>query len=393
MAQEVLSRFLSEGRGSRLAVARPLYTGAASARRATDGHAGLWFDKFCDRWQINGSHWSMKGDSNSKLEWIKTVTDRTVGTQDQIDEYASRLLRMVDRQSGRWEVYVTESRFVTGLGRSHPVENGFAWHPTLGTPYLPGSSVKGLIHAWAKTGAGNMDRTRCNRVFGDIGAAGAVCFLDAVPTAPVKLVADVMTPHYAGWSSDDPPGDWRSPVPIPFLVTDTSTTFLFGFVPSRRTDTTTDDLNAVAEWLRSALEWAGAGAKTSVGYGRMGLDPDVRMRLEKKEAARQKEWEQQRALQSARENLPKDAAKIEEMIMSGAWSDRNPFLDAAESFLSDKQRLSKAAYERIKKQISDYWPGILENPDAVQGKRKKPKYRPRPQDLARKLLSMEIEGD
>ena len=117
------------------------------------------------------------------------------------------------------------------------------------------------------------------------------------------------------------------------------------------------------------------------------------MQMEKKEAARHKEWERQRALQSARENLPKDAAEIEEMIVSGDWSDRNPFLDAATSFLSDKQRLSKAAYDRLKKQISEYWPGIIENPDAEQGKKKKPKYRPRPQALAKKLLSIEIEGD
>lgn len=372
---------------------RPLYTGAASARRSPDGHAGLWFDKFCDQWQVKDSHWSMKGNSNSKLKWIKTVTDSTVGTQDQIDEYASRLLRMVDWRSGRWEVYVTESRFVTGLGRSHPVENGFAWHPTLGTPYLPGSSVKGLIHAWAKTGAGSVDPTRRKRVFGDIGTAGTVCFLDAVPTAPVKLAADVMTPHYAGWSRDDPPGDWRSPVPIPFLVTDTRTTFLFGFVPSRRTDTATDDLNAVTDWLRSALEWAGAGAKTSVGYGRMSLDQDLRMRLESKEAARRRERERQRALQSAQKNLPKDAAEIEKMIVSEAWSDRDRFLNAAQRFLSDKKRLSKEAHKRLKKYILVYWPKILDDPDAVKGKRKKPKYNRGPRDLAKNLLSIKIEGD
>lgn len=374
-------------------MALPLYTGAASARRTSDGHAGLWFDKFCDRWQIKDSHWSMKGDSNSKLKWIKTVTDGPVGTQDRIDEYTSRLLRMVDRRSGRWEVYVTESRFVTGLGRSHPVESGFAWHPTLGTPYLPGSSVKGLIHAWAKTDAGNVDPTRRKRVFGDIGAAGAVCFLDAVPTAPVKLAADVMTPHYAGWGSDDPPGDWRSPTPIPFLVTDTSTTFLFGFVPSRLTDTTTDDLNAVTDWLRSALEWAGAGAKTSVGYGRMGLDRDVRMRLERKEAEQHRERERQRELQSAWENLPKDAAEIVAMIVSKDWSHNNDFLEAVERILEDKQTLSRKAYELIAKEISKYWPGILDNPDAVKGRRKKQKYPRRPRALAKKLLSIEIEGD
>ena len=47
-------------------------------------------------------------------------------------------------------VFTTDGRFVTGTGRSHSVENGFAWHPTLGTPYLSGSSVKGMIRARAQ---------------------------------------------------------------------------------------------------------------------------------------------------------------------------------------------------------------------------------------------------
>jgi len=49
-------------------------------------------------------------------------------------------------------------------------------------------------------------------------AAGGVVFLDALPLAPVHLEADVMTPHFTGWTPKQPPGDWRSPVPVPFLV-------------------------------------------------------------------------------------------------------------------------------------------------------------------------------
>ncbi len=35
-------------------------------------------------------------------------------------------MRLVDRRAGRAAMFVTESRFVTEPGRSHPVENGCA---------------------------------------------------------------------------------------------------------------------------------------------------------------------------------------------------------------------------------------------------------------------------
>ena len=204
---------------------RPLYDAAARepADRESDGHAGLWFDKFCNRWRVKNGSWTMSSQdkgSNPKLDWIRTVADRPIGTGDQLDESALRLARLVHRRGGRAAIFTTEARFVTGLGRSHPVENGFAWHPTLGTPYLPGSSVKGLVRSWAEMDARpRPDAMTRGRLLGAPGKAGGMCFLDAVPIAPVRLEADVMTPHYAGWSEDDPPGDWRSPSPVPFLAT------------------------------------------------------------------------------------------------------------------------------------------------------------------------------
>jgi CRISPR-associated protein Cmr6 len=239
--------------------------------RGADGHAGLWFDKFCDKWRVEGRSWSMSADDsghNPKLAWLRTVASGApVGSRDQVEESALRLARLVHRRGGRLAVFETESRFVTGLGRSHPVENGFAWHATLGTPYLPGSSVKGLVRSWAReqdASAPNSDAVA--RLLGAIGSVGSVCFLDAVPAAPVRLEADVMTPHCAGWNEEDAPGDWCSPNPIPFLVTATGTPFLFGVVPCR--DLGKQDLDLVMRWLGNALEWTGGGAKTAVGYGR-----------------------------------------------------------------------------------------------------------------------------
>ncbi len=239
--------------------------------RDANGHAGLWFDKFCDGWRKSNGTWSMSGGNSPKIDWLKTLIGGPVGDKDEIEEFVHRTLRLVESTGGRWMVTTTQSRFVTGLGRSHPVENGFAWHPTLGAPYLPSSSVKGMVRAWAELDA---DPTPAPKIienqFGTPGDVGSLCFLDAVPVEPARLEVDVMTPHYAGWSESDPPGDWRSPVPIPFLVTAVGTPFLFGIVP--RNAEAGRDMAQVEEWLGEALEQVGAGAKTSVGYGRFALD-------------------------------------------------------------------------------------------------------------------------
>lgn len=252
---------------------RPLYASAAAQPESRDsrGHAGLWFDKFFSGWPDNKS-WTMSSSAGSlKLDWIKEVTKSDVGNRDEIDECRLRTLRLVESRGGRFAVFKTASRFVTGLGRSHPVENGFAWHPTLGAPYLPGSSVKGLVLAWAKAEAGmRPGDDEWTRLFGSSGSAGGICFLDAVPVRPATLEPDVMTPHYAGWSEKEPPGDWMSPNPVPFLTVAEGNSFLFAIVPCRGASHA--DMDSVERWLADALDWAGGGAKTAVGYGRFRRD-------------------------------------------------------------------------------------------------------------------------
>lgn len=259
-------------------MARPLYAAAAdrAIQRGQKGHAGLWFDKFCDQWRVVDNRWTLSAqsdDTNPKLAWIDGVAQgRPVGDPDQIAEALIRMESLVSRRGGRSAVFETESRFVTGLGRNHPIENGFAWHPTLGTPYLAGSSVKGLVRAWARQeGTDSMHDAKA--LLGDPGnsneggSAGRIAFLDAIPIKPVGLQADIMTPHYAAWDAHDPPGDWRSPTPIPFLTTAMGSRFWFGLVPSE--PMAEAELDRVLTWLKDALAWAGAGAKTAVGYGRM----------------------------------------------------------------------------------------------------------------------------
>ncbi len=281
----------------------PRYATPPPDTRPRDGHPGLWFDKFCDRWRIEVPttgitvHSSVTLDGRAKLEWIETLTKAKVGSKLQLDECASRLARLIDGRGGRFAVLTTKSRFVTGLGRSHPVENGFAWHPTLGTPYLPGSSIKGLMRAWARLDADPSPPCETvRRLLGDRGKAGGISFLDAVPIAPVQLEADVMTPHYAGWTKEKPPGDWCSPTPIPFLVAAAGTSFLFGVLPG---GASADDLCVAMSWLGSALTWNGAGAKTAVGYGRFATDDEKTAAL--KQRLRDEDIEAEERIRAERE--------------------------------------------------------------------------------------------
>jgi len=352
-------------------VTRPLpgYAMPTPNTRPRDGHAGLWFDKFCDRWHRRDGTWCMRSDKgddgkSAKLGWIETLTTGRVGTSGQIEECASRLARLIDERGGRFAIFTTESRFVTGLGRSHPVENGFAWHPTLGTPYLPGSSVKGLVRAWARLDADPSPPCETiRRLLGDHGKAGGVSFLDAVPIAPVQLAADVMTPHYAGWTVKEAPGDWCSPTPIPFLVAAAGTPFLFGVLPG---SAGADDVRVVMSWLCSALTWNGAGAKTAVGYGRFTTDDEktttLKQRLRDEDL---KAEERMRAEREARQRATRLAAltpterEIEEVIDSRKdpnLSDINAVMQAVESGRwAGAARLEVARWLRARMENENRW--------------------------------------
>ncbi len=294
----------------------PLYR-AASCKPPGSGqgdyaHAGLWFDKFCDTWT---AEWSMSGGgaTNPKLAWIETVSKRPVGKRDQIEEFAARHALLAQRLGGRALVFTAESRFVTGLGRSHPVENGFAWHPSLGVPYLSGSSVKGMVRAWAEREADpRPESSTVDTLLGKPDRVGSLCFMDAVPIAPVHLEADVMTPHYGGWNPADPPGDWRSPNPVPFLVTPAGTSFLFGIAPLRAASN--DHLELIESWLCDALEWAGAGAKTAVGYGRFFRDDERLADLERQREERLRQEREKRAREERLASMSPVEREIQEQL-------------------------------------------------------------------------------
>lgn len=248
----------------------PLYAQALSTL-PSDANAGLRFQKFVG-WE--GPEFR---DVN-RSEFAKQSAG-VVGADALLREAAERRARFVEAVGGTSAEFHTATRLAVGLGASHPLENGMTWHPTLGVPYLPATSVKGMARSWATTWE-QADPALLDRIFGprsrgespgkaeDDRWVGAVCFFDALPVRPVRVEADVMTPHHAEYYRGEGPAvDWDSPVIIPFMTVAANTKFVISVAP-RGDRASLDDVNLVWQWVYDALSWVGIGAKTSSGYGR-----------------------------------------------------------------------------------------------------------------------------
>lgn len=255
-----------------------------------------------------------------KSDWLKKFAGST-GDTKLLDAHYQRMLAFAQKSAASAQVleFTTAWRFVTGTGDPHPVENGFAWHPSLCVPYLPAASVKGLARAFATEwlawpaediarifGAGNIAKAAKQAASEVPEGAGSVIFFEMLPRKPVRLMVDVMTPHQGQWYAQGGtanitdhralPAPWHNPIPIPFLVVEDGHFHLL--LQARRG--AQNDLQNVLEMLPQALEIAGAGAKTATGYGRFTQDTR-RLAEEQAQAERAQRAAQQEAEKLARE--------------------------------------------------------------------------------------------
>lgn len=177
--------------------------------------------------------------------------------------------------------HTTDARLIVGLGLPHPTEAAILLDRFTGAPYLPGSTVKGLLRAAARAvAAGELPGEKefwvehRERVFGNSAGAeeepaarGTCVFYDAFPSRWPTLEPDVLTPHYQDWYGEraEIPGDWESPIPVTFLTVAPGTEFTFHVRPLRSApERLAAELKAL---LGTALSWLGVGGKTSAGYG------------------------------------------------------------------------------------------------------------------------------
>lgn len=227
------------------------------------------------------------------------------------------------------------SPFSTGLGNEHPTENGFSFLYPYGLPYLPGSSIKGVLRSTARELLNYSDDAQPNwsdqwidQLFGkagdEEGNSGALLFWDVIPKIKGgKMGVEIMNPHYGDYYQNNnncSPNDAGNPIPIFFLTIppDSDFTFHVGCRLDRL------DCELKKDWqqllnisFRHAFEWVGFGAKTSVGYGAM-VEDEVQAK-EREERRIQIEQDNKRRLEieNKRRNMTPAQLQIAE------WLDKN----------------------------------------------------------------------
>lgn len=367
-------------------------------------HSGLWFDRFFNRYDSN---WTLA--NADKQSWIKQVEGHA-GDTTALANHARRLQTLVAQLHGSSQRYTSDWHFITGMGNSHPVENGFSWHPTLATPYLTGASVKGLVRAWVELNDDGLEsdllKQRLKSWFGtaekgDIAEqSGDFIFFDALPDEPANLACDIMTPHMGKWyseggeaSPDKPetlPADWHEPIPVPFLVVK-DTSLVFHIAPRKAKDQA--QLEPLLKALTDALDYLGAGAKTAAGYGYFSLDKGFAERLQAQQRQEQEVKEKEQALKERLKNLSPLAQDYFRQADAEDWAnDKNKFLQSGmvEKCLTDLESdFDSAIVEHLIELIDLHIAGLLADPDKVKGKKSKPVYNERQRKIATRLKAIQ----
>lgn len=257
---------------------------------------GLAYEKFFGQWAANNRVTLFEPQIDRRKttplhEWIEPGAVRksgqpiskTVGNADLIKGALDRRITMAQALDGIIFKMRLVSRLVIGHGSPSVAENaGLTWHHLIGAPYLPASGLKQVTQKWAEAGeskCGTPDEETRQRIFGSLKTgAGSVIFLDGLPGEPVKVVPDIVNPHYRPYYDENPntqdpkaPGDWFAPVPISFPVVDAGAVYSFALFPragrGALSDTVFGDLACAFCWLSEGLAIMGAGAMTGVGYG------------------------------------------------------------------------------------------------------------------------------
>jgi len=236
----------------------------SAVRQTPTTNAGLWLDKYI--------HEQSPEDKESRHDLVSQVAG--LREPPEYAEFYGRWKAALSSCQAEVREACVQGRMAVGLGEESVLETSVTLHHTYGAPYIPGSALKGLAASYASQ---NLDPATWDAgslayktLFGTTDEAGYVTFFDAlyVPGSGHDgraLHPDVITVHHPDYyqRGDQPPADWDSPTPIPFLSSTGS--YLIALAGPAGWVTAAFDILALA------LAEVGIGAKTSSGYGRMVL--------------------------------------------------------------------------------------------------------------------------
>lgn len=392
----------------------PLYREATQKspwQNAPNAHTGLLFDKFPDAWQVENRKWlfddGVGKDKKDRGRWLKTIASRAIPAAP-LTEAAERQRNLALALGGKTLILKNTTRFVTGLGREHPLENGFAWHHTLGTPYLPASSLKGMLRAWLRETEGEIKPPNRNHKdpwlredptfecwFGTGERAGRFTLLDLIPLKAPTLAVEVMTPHYGPYyQGKEAPGDWHDPVPITYLAVEADNSWQTAIIPgttSTRT-ITPEERDQLSHHLILALESFGAGAKTATGYGRFQRDTDAEEKLHKEAEKRAAEEREKKKLEEETIGMSPIATELFREARDKGWDhDQTAFTKegVVEAWLERLEADPQPdAIRFLEKYVRKHFrKGLLENPEKTK-KKGKAEFSKRQQAFAKRLIQL-----
>ena len=239
-------------------------------RHAQGAHPGLLLQRGLPE------HNETDQTNQAKETLIKRICNRPVS-----DFYRHAYLRWRrvtgnDAPRFRSVILKLETRLFIGLTGGGMLETGCTIGHTHGAPYIPGSSLKGVVNAHVRKRLESAENGPqiCDELFGrgDPGAlSGLITFHDAwwVPdSAERPLVEEVVTTHHPQYYGTDGAmhaTDFDSPVPNAQVAVQGE--FLFVIEGPE------DWLDLTKQMLIAALSTQGIGAKTRAGYGLFGAEP------------------------------------------------------------------------------------------------------------------------
>lgn len=305
--------------------------------QAVPQHMGLAYDMWAPVAQSGDD--AGKIPTNQREAWFARLANIQLHQNDRPAYQAAykRWKEALDLQGSATIRVTLKSRLLIGHGNPSAVEVGLTVHHTWGTPILPGSSLKGILHHaltrrygpepeswvhhpldeahpeperadfqpayWRGSRVEHGPGRALSLLFGapeadsdqawlsldedhPVGARrGALRFHDAwmIPPGEEDLwrpfSKDVLTVHQRGYYNQAGrgrvwPNDYESPNPVGFMAVRPGITFLLAISGEEELAT------FALEQLKDALETRGVGGKTSAGYGQLCGEGRVKWRVQ-----------------------------------------------------------------------------------------------------------------
>lgn len=258
-----------------------------------------------------------------------------------------------------------------GSGNENIRETGLNIHTVYGIPFIPASSLKGLVRSWAihaffngseaeafqKEQSDPQQRERQQilmQLFGTKENQGSIQMHDTF-LPDYELYPEIDTVHFSKYyreKGEQPPSGQENTVPIPgyYQIRMTApAVFSLRLITTHKEQSGlkgTEQLALASTWLQTALEEFGVGAKTAVGNGRFTHFVDV---TEEKRQMYQKRKQNKQQVEMAKEQ-EREKKRQEEKRKHMSEEDQLVFdisqLDAQNSDDQSKSK-SEEIYSRI----------------------------------------------